>query len=424
LSEIAIRIDGLGKRYRLGERQTYRALREAISETVGTPLRRLSSRGAPAVRASGARKDHIWALSDLSLEIGRGEVVGIMGRNGAGKSTLLKILARITRPTTGAVDLYGRVASLLEVGTGFHPELTGRENILLNGALMGMKRAEILRRFDEIVAFAEVAAFIDTPVKRYSTGMHMRLGFAVAAHLTSEILIADEVLAVGDLVFQRKCLGKMDDVAREGRTVLFVSHNLDAVQRLCPRSALLEGGRLLAFGSSRTIVERYLSATTHKREAGARIDLTAAERTGSGEVRFTAVQYSSGGTGEAARAYTDGPLEFAIEMEADVARTISSLAVVVSTQGGIRLVNADTILIDQSFALRPGRNTVTLRIEALHLNPGVYRLGLWVADPISARNAPYDFVETACEIAVSPPPADAPALPPHALVSCQFRLVG
>ena len=216
---------------------------------------------------TGARS--IWALKDVSFDINRGEVVGIIGRNGAGKSTLLKILSEITEPTEGRVEIHGRVGSLLEVGTGFHPELTGRENVYLNGAILGMKRAEIERKFDEIVAFAEVEKFIDTPVKHYSSGMYLRLAFAVAAHLEPEILIVDEVLAVGDAAFQKKCLGKMAGVAKEGRTVLFVSHNMPAITRLCERAILLDEGRLLQDGVSHQVVKAYLNAglgTTAMRE--------------------------------------------------------------------------------------------------------------------------------------------------------------
>lgn len=247
-SEHVVVAEGLAKCYRLGEREPYRALRDVIAGAVATPFRR-SLRG-PA---------EVWALDDISFALGRGEVLGLIGANGAGKSTLLKILSRITDPTRGRVVMRGRVGSLLEVGTGFHPELTGRENILLNGTILGMRRAEIGRRFDEIVDFAGVQRFLDTPVKRYSSGMQVRLAFAVAAHLEPEILLVDEVLAVGDAEFQRKCLGKMKDVTREGRTVVFVSHNLAAVRSLCPRALVLERGRLIFDGETEDAVHRYLA---------------------------------------------------------------------------------------------------------------------------------------------------------------------
>lgn len=249
LSNPVIRARGVGKRYRLGQGRAWRqgTLRDELAGAWG----RLRARREPAA-------GEFWALRDVDFEVEQGECVGIVGRNGAGKSTLLKILSRITEPTTGRVELRGRVASLLEVGTGFHPELTGRENVYLNGAVLGMRRAEISRNFDEIVSFAEVDRFLDTPVKRYSSGMYTRLAFSVAAHLTSEILVVDEVLAVGDTEFQRKCLGKMDEVARAGRTVLFVSHNMLAVERLCQRAFLLDSGRLAGSGTAREVIASYL----------------------------------------------------------------------------------------------------------------------------------------------------------------------
>jgi lipopolysaccharide transport system ATP-binding protein len=253
----AIRVEGLGKEYRIGGRpERYTSLRDTVARAAAAPFQRVASvlRGQSSVLSART----FWALRDVSFEIQPGEVVGIIGRNGAGKSTLLKILARITEPTVGYADLYGRVGSLLEVGTGFHPELTGRENIFLNGAILGMPRREIERKFDQIVAFSEIETFIDTMVKHYSSGMYMRLAFAVAAHLEPEILLIDEVLAVGDLEFQRKCLGKMEDVSRLGRTVVFVSHNMSAVTRLCSRAVLLDHGRVIASGPTPAVVAEYV----------------------------------------------------------------------------------------------------------------------------------------------------------------------
>jgi lipopolysaccharide transport system ATP-binding protein len=252
-----IHVENLGKRYRIGmARLQYQTLSEKITDALSAPLRAIRRVQVP--KTDGA--DTIWALRDVSFEVEQGQVLGIIGRNGAGKSTLLKVLSRITEPTTGSVMIRGRVGSLLEVGTGFHPELTGRENIFLNGAILGMKRIEIERKFDEIVDFSEVEQFIDTPVKRYSSGMYLRLAFAVAAHLEPEILVVDEVLAVGDAEFQKKCLGKMGDVARQGRTVLFVSHNMSAVLRLTQESIVLEKGRLTLRAPSPQAVDHYLSA--------------------------------------------------------------------------------------------------------------------------------------------------------------------
>lgn len=251
-----ITVENLSKKYHLGQTHT-----NLLSERVGNGLRSLyrKLRGLDQLTTGrGSGEEDFWALRDVSFEVQQGDVVGIIGRNGAGKSTLLKILSRITTPTSGNVELYGRVASLLEVGTGFHPELTGRENVYLNGAILGMSKAEIAKKFDEIVAFAEVEKFISTPVKRYSSGMYVRLAFAVAAHLEPEILIIDEVLAVGDAQFQKKCLGKMEAVGKEGRTVLFVSHNINAIHTLCPKCVLLNRGRVEAVGATGPVVEKYV----------------------------------------------------------------------------------------------------------------------------------------------------------------------
>jgi lipopolysaccharide transport system ATP-binding protein len=264
-----ISIEAISKRYRLGGQPDaeYRTLRESLTAAAAAPfrmLRRLAGRQSAAPRTT----NDLWALKDVNLDVRPGEVVGIVGRNGAGKSTLLKILSRITHPTEGRVRMRGRVGSLLEVGTGFHPELTGRENIFLNGAILGMSRREISRKFDEIVAFAEVERFLDTPVKRYSSGMYTRLAFAVASHLEPEILIVDEVLAVGDAAFQRKCLGRMSDVSREGRTVLFVSHNMSAVKSLCGRGVLIDAGRIAFDGDVDTAVNRYLDTGSEMARTG------------------------------------------------------------------------------------------------------------------------------------------------------------
>jgi lipopolysaccharide transport system ATP-binding protein len=265
----AIRCENLSKSYLIGERENYAALRDTIAEALHAPWRKLR-RFAERFPNAGIREEaRVWALQEVSFSVNHGEVVGIIGRNGAGKSTLLKILARITEPSRGFAEIRGRVASLLEVGTGFHQELTGRENIYFNGSILGMKRAEIRRKFDEMVQFAEVERFIDTPVKHYSTGMYMRLAFAVAAHLEPDILLVDEVLAVGDAAFQKKCLNKMQEVGKQGRTVLFVSHNMHAITRLCTRTILLDGGHVLRDGPSHQVVSTHLQSclgTTARRE--------------------------------------------------------------------------------------------------------------------------------------------------------------
>jgi lipopolysaccharide transport system ATP-binding protein len=289
MSDIAIRVENLSKQYRIGRKQEkYPTLRDNLADAFMSPFRRAGKllRG----QATGAAEldETIWALKEVSFEIECGEVVGIIGRNGAGKSTLLKVLSRITEPTEGYADVYGRVGALLEVGTGFHQELTGRENIYLNGAILGMKRAEIERKFDEIVAFAEVERFIDTPVKHYSSGMRLRLGFAVAAHLEPEILLIDEVLAVGDVRFQKKCLNKMQDVGQQGRTVLFVSHSMPAITRLCERTILLDEGRVLEDGPSHQVVSAYLNAGLGTTAAREWLDL--AKAPGDDTVRLCAVR--------------------------------------------------------------------------------------------------------------------------------------
>ncbi|MCZ7545714.1 MAG: polysaccharide ABC transporter ATP-binding protein [Anaerolineae bacterium] len=261
MSDVAVRVEGLGKQYRIGgKRERYRTLRDTLADAFTAPFRRAGRLLRGQAYGAAGLEETIWALKDVSFEVKHGEVVGIIGRNGAGKSTLLKVLSRITEPTEGYADVYGRVGSLLEVGTGFHPELTGRENIYLNGAILGMTRAEIDRKFDEIVDFAEIERFMDTPVKHYSSGMGLRLGFAVAAHLEPEILVVDEVLAVGDAAFQKKCLGKMGEVAGEGRTVLLVSHNMAAIQALCHQSIWIEGGRVNQNGGTQKVIESYLDS--------------------------------------------------------------------------------------------------------------------------------------------------------------------
>jgi len=286
-TDVVVYTEGLGKRYCLGSSSArYLTLRDAIADLLTAPARALrSSTCGERLRQS---QDTIWALRDINLEIHRGEVLGIIGPNGAGKTTLLKILSRITEPTSGRVELWGQVGSLLEVGTGFHPELTGRENIYLNGAILGMRRSEIRRKFDEIVAFAEIDRFLDTPVKRYSSGMYVRLAFAVAANLEPEILIIDEVLAVGDAAFRKRCLGKMEDVSRSGRTVIFVSHNMVAVQNLCTRVVWLDKGTVVGEDEPSAVIERYRE-TVLKSAAVPLGDRT--DRSGSGRIRFLSLSY-------------------------------------------------------------------------------------------------------------------------------------
>jgi lipopolysaccharide transport system ATP-binding protein len=371
----AIRVDGLSKRYRLipaGERLGERTFREDVVRLALKPFRWLV-RGAR--RATPA--EEFWALRGVSFDVAQGEVIGVIGRNGAGKSTLLKVLSRITRPTEGSVRLRGRIGSLLEVGTGFHPELSGRENVFLNGAVLGMPRAEIRRKFDEIVAFAEVEKFIDMPVKRYSSGMYMRLAFAVAAHLEPEILLVDEVLAVGDAAFQKKCLGKMEAIAGQGRTVLFVSHNMAAVARLCGRGLLLEKGQLAFEGTVERAVELYQKgAVQHTADGVSHF----ANRSGSGAIQFAKVrilndkgqpELSCGGA-------------VTVEMHLRVSRPCQArhvaLGIGVNGQQGERLITLlnrfDPHARAHDVALTDG-TVVKCELPRLLLRPGPYYLTLY-----------------------------------------------
>jgi lipopolysaccharide transport system ATP-binding protein len=290
----AIRAEGIGKLYRVGERARYKALRDSIAAGMNAPLRAARAVRRRDEESNGdGRREYVWALKDVSCELQPGEVVGVIGRNGSGKSTLLKVISRVTNPTEGQVELSGRVGSLLEVGTGFHAELTGRENVYLSGAILGMGRSEVRRKFDEIVEFAEVGRFIDTPIKRYSSGMAMRLGFAVAAHLETEILLVDEVLAVGDAEFQKRCIGRMGTFAHQGRTVLFVSHNMAAINRLCPRSLLLSEGRLVRDGPTPEVIPDYLRLGSEGN--GERTWTDPGTAPGNDKVRLEAVRVESEG---------------------------------------------------------------------------------------------------------------------------------
>lgn len=419
MSDIVIQVDSLGKQYHIGRlHDQHDTLRDALAASLRSPLKWLR-------RAEGGSEDpedKIWALRDVSFDVTHGEVVGIIGRNGAGKSTLLKVLSRITEPSEGRALVAGRVSSLLEVGAGFHPELTGRENIYLNGAILGMHSTEIERKFDRIVTFAEIERFLETPVKRYSSGMYVRLAFAVAAHLEPEILLVDEVLAVGDAEFQRKCLGRMDEVAAEGRTILFVSHNMSAIQRLCSRSIMLDQGRLVAVGTSADVVAYYTSTSARSSLPATCIDVSDISRVGSGKVRFESVWYSSLNESLQYQPYSNGPLEFVLAIVSDSARSLGSLSVVISDQHGTKLVNADTLSLGETLRLRKGSNRVRLMIDELHLKSGVYTLGLWMADPVGGV---FDQVKAAARIEVITPEAAGLGVKPisDGVVTCPFRLL-
>lgn len=363
-SDIAIRVEGLGKKYVIGHQIAERGgtLREALVRGASNFARmgKAMLSGAPMV--TGDEVEDFWALRHVNFEIKRGDVVGIIGRNGAGKSTLLKVLSRITEPTTGRVQINGRVASLLEVGTGFHPELSGRENIYLNGAILGMTRAEIRRQFDEIVAFAEIEKFLDTPVKRYSSGMYVRLAFAVAAHLDPEILIIDEVLAVGDAEFQKKCLGKMQDVAGAGRTVLFVSHNMAAMQALCNQGMLLESGHIREHSSVNDAIRRYLTQATQ----AASVQVTAT-------IRLTHIQLS------AMPGSPIGSHRFQLNLDLTRRQRISDLAILIYSDTGVRIAVAD--LRDQlalPVFLDFGQTFIEGEITLLDLVEISYDIGIYI----------------------------------------------
>jgi lipopolysaccharide transport system ATP-binding protein len=365
VSTAAVTVEGLSKRYRLGAREAgFQTLRESIAGAFGA-LARLG-------RTRKATEEHVWALQDVSFEIAAGRAVGIIGRNGAGKTTLLRILARITEPTGGRAVVRGRVASLLEVGTGFHPELTGRENVFLNAAILGMTRAEIRRKFDEIVAFAEVAKFIDTPTKRYSSGMQTRLAFSVAAHLEPDILIVDEVLAVGDTAFQAKCLGKMESVAREGRTVLFVSHNMAAVQNLCDSAVVLHRGQVVFRGGAREGVQAYVKSMAEPVNNG---DLTGLARHGLGGMRFTALRLRRAGE-VVSRHVCGDPLDLGMKyaLAPDFEGSEFNVQVRFQDENGAILFSLWNKMVERGRASYPREGWLVFHVNRLPLRPGIYHL--------------------------------------------------
>jgi lipopolysaccharide transport system ATP-binding protein len=417
MSDVAIRAERLGKQYTIGRTlKSHDRLGDQLVDWILTPLKRTA--GLLRQR-SGEPKEILWALRNVSFEISRGEIIGIVGRNGAGKSTLLKILSRITEPTEGSADIQGRIGSLLEVGTGFHPELTGRENVFLNGAILGMRKPEIKNKFDAIIDFAEIDRFVDTPVKHYSSGMYVRLAFAVAAHLEPEILLVDEVLAVGDIAFQKKCLGKMDAVSKEGRTILFVSHNMNAIQRLCPKSILLGHGKILEYGDTAGVVERYLSSASSASIPNAWIPLSQSKREGVGKVRFEAVLYRNADASDGCRPYPGASVEFLLDMVSNRTRSVNSIAVTFYDRYGTKLINMDSQALRKSVWLREGRNIVRFKLHKIHLNPGIYNLGLWVADPPAEV---YDSIASAIPIEIEQKQVDKVRVQNDGLVPCDFEL--
>lgn len=449
MSDLAIRVENVSKLYRIGLQSgggfQYKTLRDVLTETVTSPFRRLRRTGdrgrksepplsAPAPRSSvsgpsssgpqssvsgqPSSDGYIWALKDVSFEVKPGEVIGIIGRNGAGKTTLLKLLSRIIKPTEGHAEIYGRVGSLLEVGTGFHPELTGRENIYLNGAILGMKKAEISRKFDQIVAFAEVEKFIDTPVKHYSSGMYVRLAFAVAAHLEPEILLIDEVLAVGDAAFQKKCLGKIGEVAREDRTVLFVSHNMGAVASLCPRAILLRDGRVADRGDSQTVVGSYLESFELQARSCLR-DRT--DREGTGRVRLTSFRILNAECVPIEHVMSGQACTLELSYESDGQEPLRNVffQVMVSSLFGQALFVCLTRSSGGNFPEAPPAGRATCAIPGMPLSPGTYLLTL----TCKVNEVIADHVPGAYRLSVIsgdffgsgrlPPPSSGPLLVQH-----------
>jgi lipopolysaccharide transport system ATP-binding protein len=402
MSLVALRVSQLGKRYRIGARQENRALLgDQIVASVKRPAQRMASFLRSNGNGNGAHStENFWALKDVSFEVSHGEAMGIIGRNGAGKSTLLKILARITKPTTGRVELYGRVGALLEVGTGFHSELTGRENIFLTGAVLGMRRAEILAKFDEIVEFAGIQEFIDTPVKRYSSGMFMRLGFAVAAHLDPEILVVDEVLAVGDAAFQKKCLGKMSDVAKAGRTVLFVSHDLTAIQALCTRAIRLGHGQLVGMGPAPEQVAEYLAETQGQMQNDLDHPLELSPRTQLVRFGFAPNPVISGAS-----------LEFVVELESTRTMRIDEMAAIIFDSLNRRVAMIDLRRAGEALRVN-GEHSLKLRalLDSIPLVEGEYRVAFYIRSDEVTR-----MVNDVVNLSIVPAVSEGDFVPYHAM---------
>jgi lipopolysaccharide transport system ATP-binding protein len=393
-----IHVDGLGKQYRIGARERgYKTIRESLVDTVMSPFHRLNGNSRSDAGKVGPL---IWALKDVSFEVQAGEVLGIIGRNGAGKSTLLKILSRITEPTEGRIEIRGRVASLLEVGTGFHGELTGRENVYLNGAILGMRKAEIDQKFDEIVAFAEVERFLDTPLKHFSTGMQMRLAFAVAAHLEPEILLVDEVLAVGDAAFQERCLGAMQKTAASGRTVVFVSHNMASVQHLCTNVMLLRSGRIAATGVPAEVIGDYFSVVQERSSVSIR---DWPDRKTNGEARIVNFEMTDEKGQEINCIPVGGSVCFSITAEFYKPIKDPSFGIHVHDQTGEAILDIQSTHAGLRVGRAEGLVAVQAFVEKLGLYPGHYLLSPWISDSVGWREA-LDWVRVCSKLRVDPAP--------------------
>lgn len=397
MSDTVIRVENLGKKYIIGHQQQerYTALRDVIANGAKGLLKPFQN-GKSKIQNSS---EEFWALKDISFELKQGDRVGIIGHNGAGKSTLLKILSRITEPTTGRIRIEGRVASLLEVGTGFHAELTGRENIFLNGAILGMSKAEIKKKFDEIVAFAEVEKFLDTPVKRYSSGMYVRLAFAVAAHLEPEILVVDEVLAVGDTQFQKKCLGKMETFGKEGRTVFFVSHNMASIQHLCSKVILLKGGNIAATGEPSEVIRHYLSDVS---ESSSVFIEEWHDRITTGEARLIHFEMTDEQGKPTTSTPIGGTINFIFNAEFFQPIIDPAFGVIIHNMTGDPIL--DLRSTHSGFWVGKVENSIIVQasVKNLGLYPGRYLLSPWISDAAVTRNV--DFVKLCCTLQINPAP--------------------
>ncbi|PPS42801.1 ABC transporter ATP-binding protein [Chroococcidiopsis sp. TS-821] len=394
MSEVVIKAEHLGKKYSIGHNRHKgnTTLRDTIIHQIKALQNKLFNQ-----KQVNLRRDSFWAIQDVSFEVKQGDRVGIIGRNGAGKSTLLKVLSRITEPTTGRLAIKGRVASLLEVGTGFHPELTGRENIYLNGAILGMSKAEIKRKFDEIVDFAEVEKFLETPVKHYSSGMYVRLAFAVAAHLEPEILIVDEVLAVGDIRFQNKCIGKMEDVSREGRTILFVSHNMSTVSHLCNRGIVLEAGRVAADTTAEKAIALYLEKS-YKLAQEVPI-AQRSDRSGSGKVRVANFHVLNE-SGELENSLKSGnDYYFVISYVNNTESHLSNVVVSLDffDEKGVRVLLLRSNFTNSLLTLNPGKGQIICKLDNLPLASSIYRTSIYLSH---ADNEILDWIEDAAIVTV------------------------
>jgi lipopolysaccharide transport system ATP-binding protein len=400
-TDIAVKVKNISKRYRIGIKDNmHDSIGGALFDFIKSPLKNYKKYRSlykfddeipdSNLKESDKPSDILWALKDVSFNVKRGEIIGIIGRNGAGKSTLLKILSRITDPTTGTAEIHGRVSSLLEVGTGFHPELTGRENIYLNGTILGMRKSEVEKKFNEIVDFSGVEKFIETPVKRYSSGMKVRLAFAVAAHLEPEILIIDEVLAVGDAEFQKKCLGKMYDHTQEGRTVLFVSHNMGAVIDLCPRAILLENGKVFAEGPTNKIVEQYLSTLFTPVDSMNLRDVPA--RSGDGRLQFVAAYLQSPNGNRIYMPIAGHPVDIVLEYESREDLSDVQFCFTIFNQMGIAVTHCHVKANGQVYNVLKGEGKIICHIPKLPLPLGNYKIAIAASDKFGTL----DRVSTAC----------------------------